>query len=487
MSAFSADNPGSNLPASPTRTSSPEDIFLTSKKFPGAGLGKEAAASESRPAGKSNAGRIAVTIAALVLVIGGIAWVVQYLPGKQLAQKSNDDSGRKIRTELLRFPEVKAVWDPKDEEYAFEVERDSRGSYDFYFENNHAGEVRLGLESTSCDCSDVKAALLATSELKSRWNDLESRRRQGDRGAVFSDKDLAWTVLDKINGMTVPENGKGLVRVGWYARKAEGTRLRLNVKVWANPHGLAAERVWTNLETSTIVVPRVLFDRGKISLGTLSHGTVTGRAVAFSATRGQMDLRAVNDDPLYSWKIVPLDNKSLKGLEAAMRKNGLNTRIRTASAVQLTIAEEKSGKILDQGPFQRRPVLTLDGESLQDGLPVFQGRVQGEIKIGGLDDSGKIQLNSFRAKEGVRQRLFLWTDRKVTLAIDKRDPPYLIVTVLEDSKEATEKERKWALEVVVPPGGPPGPLTEDSAILLRTDTAPPRRIRIPIQGTAVPG
>lgn len=487
MNAFSPDNPikpGASLPTSPKRSSSPEDIFLTSKKFPGVAVEPESAVAQSsteRPAGKRHAGRVAVTITVLVLVIGGIAWVVQYLPGKQQVVAPLPDS------ELVRFPEIKAVWDPKDEEYAFEVERDSRGSYDYYFENVHAGNVQIGLEMTSCDCSDVKVALLNSSDLRSRWQELEARRRKGDRDAVFSDMDLTWTPLDKFKGITLPEQGKGLLRVGWHARKGEGSQLRLKVGVWSYPEEQPTQRRWVYVDMLTRVVPKLVFNTGKVSLGTLSGGKASAEVVAWSATRPKLDLKVASDDPLSTWALTPLDKQSMQVLEATLRKNGLNTRVRSAVALRLTIAEEKGGKVLEQGPFQRRPSVTLEGETVQDGLPVFHGRVQGDIRIGGLDDSGKIQLKSFSISEGIRQRLYLWTDRKVKLDVDARYPAFLDARLEESLKESTEKERKWVLEVIVPRGSPPGPFGDDSAILLRTDATPPRRIRIPIQGTAVPG
>lgn len=499
MSAFSADNPGPNLPMSPMspkRPSSPEDIFLTSKKFPGLEPDRGSTGPEAAPPGKSKSGRVAVTVAVLMLVIGGIAWVVQYLPSYKKLPEQNKGTVKKERRDLLRFADakdgeiknIKAVWDPRDEDYAFEVEHGSRGSYDFYFENSYAGSVQIGLESTSCDCSDVKVALLSSSELKTKFDQLESRRRAGERDSIFSEQDLPWVVLDKIKGFTVPENGKGLVRIGWHARKAEGARLRLNVGVWTYPDEHAAQRSWINFETLTVVVPKLFFDTGKVSMGTLAGGTAKGRAIAWSATRTKLDLQVANDDALCAWKVTPLDKQTLKQVEAGLRKSGLNTRVRSASAVELTIAEEKDGNVLEQGPFQRRPTLTLDGESRQEGLPVYHGRVQGDVKIGGLDDSGKIQLNSFPAKDGTpTQRLFLWAEPKVVLAVDRRSPPFLDVKLIESVKEATEKERKWVLEVKVPRGSPPGPFAEESAIMLRTNTVPPRRIRIPIVGTAVPG
>ncbi|MBM4071175.1 MAG: hypothetical protein FJ271_19900 [Planctomycetes bacterium] len=455
---------------------------MTSKKFPGAGFETESAAPASPSAGKSNSGRIAVTVAVLMLVIGGIAWVVQFLPGKQRVVPPPPPD-----QELLRFPEVKAVWDPKDEEYAFEVERDDRGSYDYYFENAYPGSVQLGLESTSCDCSDVKVGLLASTELLSRWQKLETRRRNGERDAVFSDNDLTWLPLDKIKGVTVPAQGTGLLRVGWHARKPEGNQLRLKVGVWSYPDDHATQRRWLYVDMLTRVVPRLGFNTGKVSLGTLSGGKATAEAIAWSATRSKLNLQVTNDDPLCAWTVTPLSKQSTPVLEASLRKGGLNTRVRSAAALRLTVAEEKGGKVLDQGPFQRRPTITLDGETVQDGLPLFQGRVQGDIRIGGLDESGKIQLKSFPVSDGVRQKLFLWADRKIALEVDARHPAFLEAKLAESSEESSAKEKKWILEVVVPRGSPPGPFADDSAILLRTDAVPPRRVRIPIQGTAVPG
>ena len=44
--------------------------------------------------------------------------------------------------------------------------------------------------------------------------------------------------------------------------------------------------------------------------------------------------------------------------------------------------------------------------------------------------------------------------------------------------------RRWKLTVVAPPNALAGPLPSDSAIYLKTQATPPRRVRIPVTGNA---
>lgn len=458
------------------------DIFVTTKKFPGTGLPAAAPAPPLREKKKSS--RIVIAVVLFILVIGGIAWVVQQLPN----YRKPDQLPIPV-TEIIRFREGMAVWDGADPSYMLEVENGSEGSYDYFFENVSDGPATVGVESVSCDCSQVMVTVLSPS-LRSQWEGFDAQRRKIDHGAAFSSPELKWTLLDakKPQGLAVPQGSAGLVRVGWKTRKTEGTRLRLTVRIWSEPEGKVLQRQWHALETGTVVTAPVMFVAHKVTVGTLASGAVANAdVVGWSSTRKKLAIKTSAGDPLWQWELKELSEKSRSALEAKLRSDGINTRVQSAVKLLLTMYENKDGKQLEQGPFQRRPPLWLDDQALDNNLPWFVGRVKGEVEIGALEDQGKILLRTFKAQQGIRHRLPLRADAKLGLEVQSSIPSFLEVKLHENPKESTAGKRSWVLEVAVPPGSPPGTFTDESAILLRTKTTPPRVIRIPVLGTSVPG
>ena len=67
------------------------------------------------------------------------------------------------------------------------------------------------------------------------------------------------------------------------------------------------------------------------------------------------------------------------------------------------------------------------------------------------------------------------------MEIDKV-PEFLKVELSPPTKGAVSKT--WDLKVTVPPDAVSGPMGPESAIYLKTKDQPPRRIRIPVSGTA---
>ncbi len=65
--------------------------------------------------------------------------------------------------------------------------------------------------------------------------------------------------------------------------------------------------------------------------------------------------------------------------------------------------------------------------------------------------------------------------------------PGFRVKLEENAKDATSLERCWDLTVEVPRDSQAGPLPDNAAVILRTQSAKPRQIRIPVVGTAVQG
>jgi hypothetical protein len=467
--------------------------------------GQPGIASQPARAARRKSGNFLVTAILFVFIVGGLAWLVQYLPNWR----------KKPATPLaldqqLVFAELRAKWDPDDPEYAMEFERGQPGHYDFAFQNPTGETIELGLFKTSCDCSNVQAALLSDQEW-TIWKDLEKKRSPTvplDDSATNKFRWQSLTASDK-SGMRVPGNSRGLVRVSWMSRKGEGQQLRLAVDLWTEPQGQPRQRRPVRLETSSVVVGPVLFTRPTLPVAALAPEATAQQQVFFwSATRSKLNFAIANKNPLIVWKAVPLGPDECRLLQRAVRgkdkKNekavdqrqlhkfsipeGMeyNTRVRSAFRVTVTVYQKKGDKQLDQGPFQEMLPLHVDGQMVA-GTPAVLGRVQGEVEIPVANDQGKIDLGNFPGKAGVKKNVILWTERGTTLSLAKHHPG-LYVKLTENTKESTSSKRHWELKIEIFPGSQTGPLPDDSAIILRipeTQSTPSRQIRIPVLGTAV--
>jgi hypothetical protein len=58
---------------------------------------------------------------------------------------------------------------------------------------------------------------------------------------------------------------------------------------------------------------------------------------------------------------------------------------------------------------------------------------------------------------------------------------------MENARDTTPSKKTWDLRIEISPGSQSGPLSDDSVIILRTQSTPPRQIRIPVLGTGVQG
>src|ERR1043165_3671335 len=100
-----------------------------------------------------------IPIVALVAVVGGVAWLVQYLPR---TKDSPDDPKPETEKKLLEFTRTVAEWEKRDdtklnpgwERWKY-VEKGDRGHYDFLFKNTNKFEVELAAYHVNCDCTTV--------------------------------------------------------------------------------------------------------------------------------------------------------------------------------------------------------------------------------------------------------------------------------------------------------------------------------------------
>jgi hypothetical protein len=233
------------------------------------------------------------------------------------------------------------------------------------------------------------------------------------------------------------------------------------------------------------MVAAIRFTPVRIPLEALGSGESAGADfIVWSATRAddEWNLQWVDPkDPRFVYESKRFTVAERQELEKKLRrpsgpdKEGENTHVRAAYHFQVTVREHAGGKQLDQGPFRHEVTFLLDDE------PIHGPQILGKAKDGIVDSSngGKVDLDTFRAKEGVERTVSLWTDEKIILKTESQIPATLDVEI---KGEKAGPRTKWLLKVKVPPSSQFGVFPEDSVIILRIQTTPPRFIRIPVTG-----
>ncbi len=423
--------------------------------------------------------RIVLPLTLFVTVIGIVAWIK--INSRTIGP---DNPGPGTKSATLHFPKNQADWgNPKDLDYRAEFERGGKGHYDFPFDNPADEPMELGLMYSNCDCSNVQGVVVPDQATQDK-----------------PPQDLKWEKMKfvektkiPVNWLTVPPRAKGLVRVGWdLSRKAEGEGLQVKVELLARPKGGKTTKV--DLNTQILVVPPVQFVHSRIDVGEL--GFREKSQVSFdcwSATRAALNLTVTNDDPLFHWQLTPLSAKQCQDLQDHLKNKIRNTRVKSAYRIDLTVHEQKGKRQLDQGSFHRFPLLLLDGEPLETKGTMIQGRVTGDFEIKGTVRTGsitqgQIRFGTFAGNQGTQATVTLRGDKTLglTLLKAKVKPQFLKVQLVE-TKEVIRNKKTWHLEVEVPKDCPNGQFPADSVIILRTQTTPPRHIRIPVLGIAVQG
>jgi hypothetical protein len=280
----------------------------------------------------------------------------------------------------------------------------------------------------------------------------------------------------------------------WHNRRAIGDGLNLQASLWARQAGVTrAQKMGLVVPARSSPAVRTTPERANIgNLGADRPGAKPAVLHAefhvWSPTRDELPLefKDKHDDGLFNIDAKPLDNKECAALQEKLRAQEVNTRVRSGYRVNVAVHEHKGGKWLDQGHFLRPIGLHLPDVAHDLPSLLVTGIVQGPIKIGGIEDQGKINLKSFPAKDGTRKTVLLWSDLKTKLEVIDKQPSALVVNLVE-SKEKLAKQKQWVLEVVVPPNQLFGPISDDSAVTLQADTVPPRQIRIPLAGHGVQG
>jgi hypothetical protein len=427
---------------------------------------------------------VVLPLAAFVLLVAGVAWLAQYLPGRS-GQTPPTKDPRKVTFQLVRSP---YEGERPGQNYSPEYEWGSTGHHDWIFANGDDGAAEIGLRQLGCGCSHLEFCLLTPGERELIRDKATVESARAALRAIPKSR-MQEVAKDDRLGVAVPAGEWGVLRLVWDSRKQEEDKIRLTVDLWVQTEG-QKKREFPRLDMVVNIVPAARCFPDKLDMGTLYPGTsVTRELLCWSSTRDQLDL-VVSDtsDPCLEIKIRPLDQAGRDGLLAKLLEAKIPTRVRSACAVTVTLHESKGGKELDMGFFQRQLPLEVrnTGKRVEMASATIYGGVRSDVKVHSTEGMGKINLGDFSYRDGKVTKVLLLADPKIDVKYDKHEPASLKVKA-PVKKSASANEAVWEMEVAVPPRTYRGALPPDSAVYLLTDRGKgaTRRVRLPVLGTAV--
>lgn len=450
--------------------------------------------------GRVGGSAMVLVLISLVVIFGGLAWVVQYLPTRN--QPKVDIPDPTPLKPALVFPRYIAQWyppkpgvkkegeeaaSPGDPHPAKDFEQGTDGYYDFLFKNVAETDIEVVFYTSDCDCASVEAGSLPSDEVD-RLTKIHDEN-PGVPLAYVNKPQLTKLSreVDKEAVVLVKVGQGGVVRVNFNAKKSPGQELRVRPRVWYQPVGVPTQRGWQALGVPVMVRQPVHFHPQRVSVGILSAGAVVeGKLIAWSSTRSNLQLKLGNaTDPFFKVETQPLSKEEYAGLEETLKAEKNTATVTSAVHVTVTVHESKDGKQLDLGAFYRKmPVFLDDILNAELQGPEIVGRIEGNIAIGGFDDQGRVRFKSFEADNGGKKVVEISADEKAELKTYSHQPSWLEVDLKLDKKNTPPKRRIWILEVRVPANTPAvRSFEEPDAIVLQVKTGDVvRLVRIPIEG-----
>jgi hypothetical protein len=452
----------------------------------------------------------------LLVAIAGLVGVVAYVRNSVSikAPPKNESGGTSPESSI--GPEPKLEFPVTVVEGAGEFEIHEAGHFDFHFLNSNPEPVEMGFQWKSCKCAKVEAMLVPAEthqahraksvaasaslvvEPVGRILNLlalavvvEPALQAGWREIV--DRASNWqTLMDndaqgpQERSMTVPAKTSGIVRMSW-----TGERLgpqRLVAKLWVQWVGDPKSRGGdTSLEVPIVLVPPLRVQPDSVTIPDLrpnqSHDF---EFLCWSSTRPSYKIESVQEES--GSKCFRFSTQRLQGEELKKASETLNKQMPTRALCVYRVtgtAHERlpDGQQLDLGPFSRRILVKSDIGEVEPLAVKLKGTVRGEIRVGADENRDKVDLKSFEANQGTRAMVILESERLgFNLSIKDKSPAFLDVQLERKPTQSGEVGQRWALRVTVPPRLAFGELPPESAIILVTDSQPPRQIRIPVVG-----
>jgi hypothetical protein len=367
--------------------------------------------------------------------------------------------------------------------------------------------VNIILKYKSCTCTDLQIGLPAMDGQRD-W--LKSAQIDGVAGlaggsglafaaglaAMASRVEFSDLKVGDASAISFPaaEAGMprlGMIRMNWRAKKLGQDTLTADV-LTQEPGGPASAR---NFQLPFLTVHPVIVRPETLEFGELTEGkSKTVDCLIFSSTRTQFSpvVQLVGPNPADSadpcveiGSPEPLTPAECSQISNTPDREGKKQRCVSGFRVKVTLRERVNGRQMDLGPINRR--LHIIGEPGAEPIKVGMSAViRGDIRLIGGDERDRIAMGIFRVDRGAEKSVTLVTNRTdLELKTESIDPDSLGMEL--EPMPASGGTKQWKLTVRVPANRAAGEIQPGSAVILQVQSTPPRRIRIPITGTAYHG
>jgi hypothetical protein len=455
------------------------------------------------------------TVMLLAVIVGAVAGItfIRHWLATPVSEKDAEPtpSGTEVQLDFPAFaigaPQVKVG----------DCLTQTPGHYDFWFRNPNDSEVEVGLDVKSCKCTKIDVLTL-TPEQEKRWAQelpaaaaapvflgtggflnvigaVAASVRETDK--LFG-RDAAWKGLEVEVGsdqlvkqlVPIPARASGAIRLHWAGKDVRSERF--TAVLWAQARGDPKTRGRNlRLDVALNLVPPILVDASNLKLPRdLQPGEqCSTEFYCWSTTRAGFGLSAREEygDPCFTFACTPLTGAEFQKVsQAFVEEKPPRIGMLCLYRVRVSVHERlPDGHQLDLGPFRRNLILTTDQDDHRTFAVQLEGMVRGEITVGAGEQKDRINFKSFAVSRGVDMAVPVESSEAgLRLAVESKNPDYLQVE-LNENTTIKDGLGHWQLKVTVPPGQAAGPLPHDSAVVLKTQSQPPRRIRIPVLGNAI--
>jgi hypothetical protein len=436
-----------------------------------------------------------------------------------IAKERYEDDDKKLEKSILQFDRSVADW-RKDIETPLNLEEDHakfirpvelgvKNAYVFWVNSPQDRPVTMALYAKSCTCSDVDCSILSSEA----WTMYQ--RQMALTAAIPS---LAFTQIgpaavasllgsakwEKLPGFESPpplpelrpiakDGTPGMIRVNFQPKNlsASNSGDTLTIAIRGEFPGVAPEDKELVVKYQVLpemgYLPRQTVDVGEIAPG----GNGKHDILVWSMTREVLnpqlsitgpDIGEMGHPCFEIDKPDVMVAAEIVGLEKLLVDQFKVTNTVTCGRrFRVTVHEKRGGRQLDIGPFQRTLLLKSEGSIEPHRIPLT-GVVRGEVRLyAGGDERDRIVLGNFH--HSVTKSVTLEAPLEVDLKIDETATSRLFKSELKNPTTADGKKR-WQLIVEVPDDTLAGDLPPGTAVVLDVKGTAPRKMRIPVTGTA---
>ena len=182
-----------------------------------------------------------VLLVVLTAMVFGITFAVSSLPGrKSSGPKSVPQIRLTFADPVTQFPTPDPA-KPSEVVPPVECELGQSQTHDFWFKNENAQDVPVGIFSKTCQCTSVELWLAPKD-----WTDVPEPAKRDEAAKKLGPVAAKTELKEKEGGVTVPAGAVGLLRLSWNGNRA-GPK-SLSTTLWMNEKGPGPQQVfdiWT--------------------------------------------------------------------------------------------------------------------------------------------------------------------------------------------------------------------------------------------------